>query len=219
MSPGSGVHDLTALLETHMPVWPTSPLPVFEPVGITARDGYAMERVSCFSHTGTHLDAPYHFLEEGRTVDQIPAEELVGPAEVLDLRNEITGPEIGLATLRAHWPSSRRPRFVLLETGWSRWRASTRRYLYDFPGLTPEAAGWVADQGIRGIGIDTLGIDPFSDAEFRAHKILLRRGIWILEALDHLDTLTEGTPYTLVAAPLKISGASGAMARVFALET
>ncbi len=213
------VHDLTALLETHMPVWPTSPLPVFEPVGLLPRDGYSIERISCTSHTGTHLDAPYHFLEEGLTVDRIPPDRLVGSAIVLDLREALRGTTIDRELLQHRWPRSLHPEIVLLETGWSRERAPTRKYLYDFPGLTPEAAAWVADQGIHGIGTDTLGIDPFDNTQYEAHKVLLKRGIWILEAMDHLDTLREGTEYTLVAAPLKLAGGSGAMARVLAWES
>ena len=213
------VHDLTATLVTHMPVWPTSPLPVFEPVGVVARDGYAIERVSCLTHTGTHLDAPYHFLEDGLTVDRIPPERLVGRAAVLDVRSDLSGPVIGVETVQKHWPEALRPEIVLLETGWSRKRAATKEYLYEFPGLSPEAAGWVAEHGVRGVGTDTLGIDPFSNDKFEAHKVLLRRGIWILEALDHLDELAEGQAYTLVAAPLKVERGSGAMARVFALES
>ena len=164
------------------------------------------------------MDAPYHFLEDGLTVDRIAPERPVGRAAVLDLRPELSGPVIEAATVQKHWPSSFRPEIVLLDTGWSSLRSPTRRYLYDFPGLSPGAAGWIADQGVRGVGTDTLGIDPFSNAKFEAHKVLLGRGIWILEALDHLDALSEDRPYTLVAAPLKIAEASGAMARVFALE-
>ena len=212
------VHDLTALLVTHMPVWPSSPLPVFEPVGFVARDGYAIERVTCMTHTGTHMDAPSHFLEDGTTVDNIPPEQLVGPAVVLDVRNELDGTIIPQRALEKKWPKGKRPAFVLLRTGWSRERAATKHYLFDFPGIDPSAAEWLAGQGIRGVGTDTLGIDPYSNGKFEAHKVLLRKGIWILEALDHLDELREGTEYTLVAAPLKIAGASGAMARVFAIE-
>ncbi len=212
------VHDLTALLETHMPVWPTSPLPVFEPVGIVAKDGYLIERVSCLTHTGTHLDAPAHFLEDGATVDRIPADRLVGSAAVLDLRRELNGPIITAKMLEAHWPKDRSPEIALLETGWSRERAATKRYLYDFPGLEPSAAEWLARKSVHGVGTDTLGIDPYSNQKFEAHKVLLRQGIWLLEALDHLDELAEGTLYTLVAAPLKLARGSGGMARVFALE-
>ena len=212
------MHDLTALLQTHMPVWPTAPLPRFEPVGIVARDGYALERVTCTTHTGTHMDAPYHFLEDGETVDRIPPTRLVGSAAVLDVRTDVEGTIIPPKTLEKHWPKKGTPEIVLLRTDWSHRRAPTREYLYDFPGLDPAAARWLAAKEVKGVGTDTLGIDPFSNTAFEAHKVLLGKGIWLLEALDHLDQLSEGTEYTLVAAPLKIAGASGAMARVFALE-
>jgi arylformamidase len=218
MSAAGRVHDLSAALESHMPVWPTSPLPVIEPIGIIARDGYAVERVSCLTHTGTHVDAPYHFLEDGRTIDQIPPADLVGKGALLDLRSEIHGPVLPRAALEAHWPKGWEPEIVLLETGWSALRSPTKRYLYDFPGIDPAAAAWLVERRVKGVGIDSLGIDPFSNAQFEAHKVLLRKGIWIAEAMDHLDELREGVPYTVVVAPLRIRGASGAMSRIFALE-
>jgi arylformamidase len=213
------VHDLTALYQTHMPVWATAPLPVVEPVGIIARDGYSIERLTALTHSGTHLDAPYHFLETGKTVDQIAPNDLVGVGAVLDVRKELKGTIIPQVALEKHWPKSFDPEIVLLETGWSHDRSSTRKYLYDFPGIEPTTAEWLAKKKVKGVGTDTLGIDPFSNDKFEAHKVLLGRGIWILEALDNLDTLRESTPYTVVAGPLKLQGASGAMSRVFAIET
>jgi arylformamidase len=218
MPPARRVHDLTAMLQSHMPVWPTSPLPVFEPIGILARDGYTIERVSCLTHTGTHMDAPSHFLEDGATIDQIPPGQLVGTASVLDVRSEVQGSIIPAKALEKRWPRGKHPQFVLLRTDWSHDRAPTKHYLYDFPGIDPAGAEWLVRQSVRGVGTDTLGIDPYSNQKFEAHKVLLKKGIWILEALDHLDELAEGKEYTLIAAPLKISGASGAMARVFAIE-
>lgn len=218
MASRAAVHDLTAVLETHMAVWPTSPLPVFEPVGVIARDGYAIERVSCLTHTGTHVDAPFHFLENGTTVDRIPAADLVGPASLLDVRKELDGNLIRQAAIEKHWPKGKKPAIVLIETGWSHKRAATKEYLYDFPGLEVPAAEFLARQGVRAVGIDSLGIDPFTNAKFEAHKALLSRGIYLVEALDHLDELREGVGYTVVVAPLKIKGASGAMCRVLALE-
>ncbi|MFZ1022836.1 MAG: cyclase family protein [Thermoplasmata archaeon] len=219
MPPPRRVHDLTATLQSYMPVWPTSPLPVIEPVGFVARDGYAIERINCLTHTGTHMDAPSHFLEDGATIDQIPPERLVGTAAVLDVRSEIEGSIIPAKSLAKRWPRGKHPEVVLLRTGWSRERAPTAHYLYEFPGIDPEGAEWLVKQSIQGVGTDTLGIDPFANQKFEAHKALLRRGIWILEALDHLDELVEGEEYTLIAAPLKIAGGSGAMARVFAIES
>jgi arylformamidase len=219
MSKLGRMHDLTATLRTHMPVWPDSPLPVFEPIGIVARDGYNVERVSCLTHTGTHLDAPFHFLEEGKTVDRFTPEELSGVAAVLDLRQDHDGTLVHADAIEKHWPSEFSPEIVLLETGWSRERSPTKRYLYEFPGLDPTAAEWLVNRRVKGVGTDTLGIDPYANTRFEAHKVLLRHGIWILEALDHLDELQEGRPYTLIAAPLKIDGASGAMSRVYAIES
>ncbi|MCI4348481.1 MAG: cyclase family protein [Thermoplasmata archaeon] len=218
MSTAPRVHDLTATLRTHMPVWPTAPLPVIEPIGIIARDGYSLERLNCVTHTGTHLDAPYHFLEAGRTVDQILPGELTGIGAVLDLRKEVNGTLLPQEAIERHWPASFHPEIVLLETGWSHERAATKRYLYDFPGITPATAEWLVQRKVKGVGTDTLSIDAFANSKFEAHKILLGRDIWLLEALDHLDQLREGTPYTIVAAPLKLEGASGAMSRVFAIE-
>ncbi len=219
MSVPSRVHDLTATLQTHMATWPTSPLPVFEPTAFNARDGVAAERIVCSSHTGTHVDAPYHFVEGGRTIDAIPPEDLVGPAVVLDLRAEIDGTLLRRASLERHWPKGPAPAFVLLRTDWSQQRAPTRRYLYDFPGLEVSAAEFLVERGIRAVGTDTLSIDPYANSQFEAHKILLSQGIWIIEALDHLDRLREGVVYTLVVGPLKIGGGSGAMSRVLALES
>jgi arylformamidase len=218
MATSRRVHDLTALLQTHMPVWPTAPLPTFEPVGIVARDGFLLERITCTSHTGTHMDAPAHFLEGATTVDQIPPEHLVGAAVVLDVRAEVDGTVIPTKALEKKWPKGKHPEVVLLRTGWSAERAPTKHYLYDFPGVEPSGAQFLVRQNVRGVGTDTLGIDPYANEKFEAHKVLLGAGVWILEALDHLDSLTEGTEYTLVAGPLKIAGGSGAMARVLAIE-
>jgi arylformamidase len=219
MPTSSRVHDLTATFRTHMPVWPTSPLPVVEPLGVVARDGYSVERLNALTHSGTHMDAPYHFFESGKTVDQIAPTDLTGVGAVLDLRKEVNGNLIPLEAIERHWPKGFQPEIVLLETGWSHDRSATKKYLYDFPGIDPATAEWLVRKKIKGVGTDTLGIDPFANSKFEAHKVLLGRDIWILEALDHLDTLREGTPYTIVAAPLKLEGASGAMSRVFAIES
>ena len=212
------VHDLTALLETEMPVWPTSPPPRFDAVGTVARDGYLIEHMDCLTHTGTHVDAPSHFLDGARSVDRIPPSSLTGTACVLDLRSAIEGTIIPAEAIRLHWPTNFEPEIALLRTDWSRRRSATREYLYDFPGITPEGARWLVQHRLKGVGTDTLSIDPFANSTFEAHKVLLGRDLWILEALDHLAALKEGVPYTLVAAPLKLAQGSGAMARVFAFE-
>lgn len=211
------VFDLTADLETFMPSWPSAPLPLFEPIATVGRDGYAMERLTCLSHCGTHVDAPSHFIEGGVTVDQIPPERFVGSLRVLDLRADLTGPFITPEILEPHWRSSDVPEFLFLETGWSRRRAFTRDYLYDFPGLTPAAARWVVERGARAVGIDTMSIDVAEATDFPSHRVLLGHSVLNIENLDHLEQLEEGTTYQVVAAPLKIRGGSGGMCRVLAI--
>ena len=212
------VHDLSALLETNMAVWATSRAPSFATVGTVARDGYLLEHIDCSSHTGTHMDAPAHFVEGTATVDRIPPASLVGRACVLDVRDDLRGTLIPAEALAKHWPRSFEPEIALLRTDWSRRRAPTREYQYDFPGIDPAGARWLVGRRLKGVGTDTLGIDPYSNTNFEAHKVLLAPGLWILEALDHLDELVEDTPYTLVAAPIKLANGSGGMARVFAFE-
>ncbi|MGB6441802.1 MAG: cyclase family protein, partial [Thermoplasmata archaeon] len=139
-------------------------------------------------------------------------------AVMLDVRKDAEGTIVSQKSVEKRWPKGMHPDFVLFQTGWSRDRAPTKHYLYDFPGISPEAAEWLVHKSVKGVGTDALGIDPYANSKFEAHKVLLRKGIWILEALDHLEDLSERVEYTLIAAPLKIAGASGAMARVFAIE-
>lgn len=210
------IYDLSAPLKTHMPVWPTSPLPVISPVGIAARDGYNVESLSFLTHTGTHIDAPYHFIENGVTVDRIPLETLISQGYCI--RPNISGVEITRSELERKWKSEYDGKTLLIHTGWSKKRSFTREFLYNFPGLSDDAAEFILERGTKVVGIDTLGIEPFSHTDFRVHKKLLSRGVVFIEDLWGLEQLSEGVPYLVVALPVKIEGASGAMARVVALE-
>lgn len=171
------IHDLTAEVSTHMPVWPTNPLPVIEPVGITSRDGYAIERISAMTHTGTHIDAPYHFIDGGgATVDAIPVERLVSRG--FCIRPGVRGgEEISRADLERVWDRRFRGSAILIDTGWSRRRAFTKEFLYGFPGLSEDAADFLLSQEVGMVGIDTLGIEPYSHHGFEVHKRLLSAGV------------------------------------------
>ncbi|GGM69437.1 cyclase [Thermogymnomonas acidicola] len=199
-----------------MPVWPTNPLPVIEPVGITSRDGYAIERISAMTHTGTHIDAPYHFIDGGATVDAIPVERLVSRG--FCIRPGVRGEEISRADLERVWDRRFRGSAILIDTGWSRRRAFTKEFLYGFPGLSEDAADFLLSQEVGMVGIDTLGIEPYSHHGFEVHKRLLSAGVVIIEDMANLDALEAGREYTVVALPLKLRGASGSMARVIAME-
>ena len=210
------VFDLSVTVWTQMPTWPTNPFPMITPVDIAARDGYNIESYSSLTHAGTHVDAPYHMLEEGATVDNLGLDRLVGDCFCIDVHpsgREITGDMLG-----QKWREEYDGSILLISTGWSARRAFRRDFLYDFPGLSLDAAEFLVSHKVRTVGIDTLGIEPYDHKDFEVHRLLMKHETVIIEDLAGLSQLVEGNRYLLVAAPLKLKDASGAMARVFALD-
>lgn len=211
-----GFFDLSVTLETYMPIWPTNPLVDVKPLGTVSRDGYKVETYYSATHSGTHVDTPSHMLEDGKTIDQIGIESLVGAGYVI--RPEITGTEITLESISKKWKPEYDGNIVLINTGWDKKRGFTREFQYDFPGLSMETVTFFAERKPKIIGIDTLGIEPFSHEDFAVHKALLKHDMTFIEDLANLDRLEEGKKYLIAALPIKIKGGSGAMARVIALD-
>lgn len=212
-----GVIDLTNEVKTFMPVWPTAPLPEIKPVGIVSRDNYNVETLSALSHTGTHIDAPYHFDEKGQTVDKIDLRTLVGEGYCLKVKDDDKH-EVSLSELQAKWKPEYDGKILLLNTGWSKKRGFTKEFLYEFPGLSMDAARFILEHKVKMVGIDTLGLDPYVHEGFDVHNLLLKKGMIFIEDLANLDALVEGKKYLISALPLKLYEASGSMARVVALD-
>ncbi|QKQ99070.1 cyclase family protein [Metallosphaera tengchongensis] len=210
------IFDLSVTLSPYMPVWPTNPLVDIKPTGILSRDGYNVEFVSFATHTGTHVDAPYHFDERGATVDKLDLNVLISPG--YSISPKVSQGEIGERSLREIWRPEYDNKAILLRTGWDKKRAYTKEFLYEFPGLSMDGAEFLISRGVKLIGIDTLGIEPYSHSDFSVHKRLLKQGVVVVEDLANLDQLQEGKEYLVVALPIKILNASGSMARVVALE-
>ncbi|CAC11861.1 conserved hypothetical protein [Thermoplasma acidophilum] len=210
------IHDLTVPLETYMPIWPTNPLLEIKPVGTVARDGYKIETISGSTHSGTHIDAPAHMLENGITIDQIDPIRFIGTGYCIKTIPD--GNFVRSTHLIEKWKEEYDGSIILIETGWYKKRGFTREFQYEFPGLTEDAAEFLIERNVKLVGIDTLGIEPYQDSDFHVHKKLLSKGIPFIEDLYGLDDLEEGKPYLVVALPLKMKGASGSMARVMALE-
>lgn len=204
--------DLTHTISSAMPGWPGTPPVWLEPLCELEKDGSRETSVQLYSHTGTHLDAPAHLLENGVTLDALPPSQYVGKAVVLDCQNRKA---ITLAMLQSYTPQFHQAEFVLLYTGWSRyWK--TQEYYDNFPILTPDAANYLASLRLKGLGIDAISFDGVTDAECPIHRILLHSGMILLENLRNLRGLC-GREFFLIAAPLKLRNADGAPARVFAL--
>ncbi|MBA3795414.1 MAG: cyclase family protein [Rubrobacter sp.] len=217
--------DLSHTLEEGIPAWPTharfsSTLYESQELGDVATH----HGLTISEHTGTHMDAPLHFVPEGPAhygTDEIPLERLAGRAatiEATDLGSDdlLTVDHIA-SWEREHGPIERGDR-VLVRYGWdSRWTTGLegRRFLEDWPGLSGEAAEYLVGKGTALVGCDTLAVDAAGSPENPAHHALLGNEVYVVENLKNLDRLP---PFSLfLALPLKIRGGSGSPVRAVAL--
>ncbi len=210
---GRQVVDLTYDLVDGMVVHPLLPRPSFRDIATVETDGYAMSEYSFVNHSGTHIDAPSHHVAGGETLDDIGAARLVTSGVVVDFSASRPGP-ITRSQIESELPSLRRGDVVLLNSGNGRnW--GTDAYWTGWAYPDAEAASAMIERGISGIGFDGPSADPADSTSFELHKLWLGAGCLILENLANLDRLPGCVE--LVIAPLKVRGANGAPARVFAL--
>lgn len=229
--------DLTHPYNNRTVSWPTSPTTfTLERLAYGRTDAgyfYAANTFCAPEHGGTHLDAPIHFDEQGRTTEQVPLEQLVAPAVVIDVsrqaghdRNYRLTPDDVLAFESSHGRIAEGT-IVLLRTGWSRHWPDAAAYLGDarkgdgaklsFPGYGADAARLLVDDRLVGVlGIDTASIDHGPSTDFAVHRIAARRNVPGLENLTNLDRVPP-TGSTVAALPMKIEGGSGGPVRAIAL--
>ncbi len=206
------IYDVTVTLRDSMPTWDGEPGPTVRPIKRIGVDGEPAQvsLLTIGTHTGTHVDAPSHFIPGGPGVEALPLGALVGPCRVVDVGG---ARPIEPATLTRTASGARR---VLLKTAsgvlWS--EPDFRR---DFVALSAASAAWLVAHGVLLVGIDYLSVDPFDADPAAAHLTLLGAGIVVLEGLD-LRAVPPGE-YDLAALPLKLAGADGAPARVVLRST
>jgi arylformamidase len=212
----SRIIDLSHPLTDGQPAFPGDPVFRARSAARIAREGYNLSRLSMGTHQGTHVDAPFHFFDDGRTIDRVPLDRFCGPARLIDLRRRgplKAGTRITREMLLPHAAVFRVGGRVVYRTGWERhW--GTASFYRDYPSLTPEAAAWIASRRIRLLGMDTPG--P-GEEWLECHRILLARGveIAILESLANLGQVPGR--FTLVACPLRIAGLDGSPVRAIAM--
>nr|GAT56214.1 predicted protein [Mycena chlorophos] len=220
-------------LHSRIPIYPGDPPFASSCATCVPKDGYAVAALSLGSHSGTHIDAPAHFLENVRTVDQLALDELVGRAVVLDLtsiaseKKAISKDELQEALERS-WlqaAENRKMPMLLIHTGWSRyWDSEDKKKYYAHPFLSRGAAEYILEQGFKVLGVDTLSPDETrlededegdEDAFIVHMKILGADGI-IAENLTNLSVLGDGEGWTVHLVPLKIENCDGSPVRAFA---
>jgi len=207
--------DLSHPLSIDLPIYPGDPAPRIDVLDSTSYNTPTPTRhlnssyLGIGLHSGTHMDAPYHFFGERLAIDQVPLENCLGSAQLI----RISEPEIGREHLLPYQDRMRRARRVILNTGWHhRWGESN--YFTEHPVLTGDAAQLLVETGVVLIGLDTPSVDRFP---FPAHLVLLGNDVLIVENLTNLDRITKEM-FTFAAFPLRIVGRDGSPVRAVAWE-
>jgi arylformamidase len=199
--------DVSVPLSSGMPTYPGNPEFELHPVKRIARGDTANNsRLTMGTHTGTHVDAPWHFLDDGAAVDELRLDLLIGRTRVVEVtkRGGIGAEELAEAGLREDLR-------VLLKTSNSAlWNGEG--FHTEYTHLTEAGARYLVDQGVKVVGIDYLSVEQFKKAGAPAHRTLLGQSVVIIEGLN----LSEADPgmYEMYCLPLRIPGADGAPARV-----
>lgn len=203
------IYDISLPIYPGMPLWPGDPGVVMERVEKMEDGAEAnVTRLSLGAHTGTHVDAPYHFLGGSTpTVDQLSVKMLTGRAYVLHL------PDVDLITARVLEQAEIPPRTrrLLFKTRNSNlWEANPLGFQADFVAISPDGAQHLVERGVKLVGVDYLSVAPFTESG-PTHTILLKAGVVVVEGLD-LSRVSQGR-YTLHCLPLKLLDCEGAPAR------
>ncbi len=202
--------DISVPVSPSLPCWPGSPAIQFERSLDLEKGDIATDTTVHFSvHTGTHIDAPLHFLQGGKSVDQITLETLIGPVYVAEVPAQVE--VITVDVLKDLALPAGVQRLLLKTRNSLLWSSGSDKFDPDFVALTAEAAQWLVDRGVTVIGIDYLSIQRFTDGP-ETHQILLGANVVVIEGLD-LSHVEPGN-YELFCLPLKLEGVEGAPARV-----
>jgi arylformamidase len=165
-------------------------------------------------HIGTHVDAPHHFLNDGRTVENLSLDVLTGPCYVVQLPDGIDA--ITEEVLARTEITSDMERVLFGTSNSHYWAKGQEKFQEDFVAITEDGAEWLVEHGIRLVGVDYLSVAPYGDSE-PTHHVLLKAGVVIVEGLN-LAKVMRGF-YTLYCLPLKIAGADGAPARAILVQS
>lgn len=199
--------DISIPITKDIPHWPTDKPPVIEKVSSFENgDAVNVTTINMNAHTGTHIDAPLHFVPGGKGIDELETEKLIGACYVCDMGDV----DIIDSQVLEKCPIPKDIKRILFKTK-NKGLWGKKEFVEDYTALIPDGAEWIVDHGIELVGIDYLSIEPYSDDIGSTHKILLDSEIIIVEGLN-LEHVEEGL-YELIVLPISIKGADGAPAR------
>jgi arylformamidase len=208
------IKDISLEIEPGMPVWPgDDPVVLHRKQKIEDGKNANVSFLSLSVHTGTHIDAPFHFLQDGNTVDTIPMELLVGETQVINIPESDRWIDAQVLEHAAIQPGITR---VLFKTSNSvYWQNNEKKFTKDFVAITDDGAKWIVDHGIKTVGIDYLSIAPFGNSR-PTHRTLLGAKTLVIEGVN-LSGIEPGI-WMMYCLPLKLKGSDGAPARVILIR-
>jgi len=207
--------DLTHHISEDMPVYPGTEGPKFTPANAYDTDGFKETLMTMYTHTGTHMDPPAHLFAGRTTLDQFPVDQFVGTALVVDCSDLHEGQRITMDSIDRQRENADKAEFILFRTGWEQYWG-TEKYFGDYPYINGAVADYLTASHKKGIGLDTIGLDPIADPNLTLHKRLLKENeIVIIENLMNLHLLGDKL-FTFCALPLKHVDADGSPIRAIA---
>lgn len=223
--------DLSHPIDETIPLWPTFPPIELEKTQWAARDVVTMDRVEMRTHTATHVDAPLHFIPEGKTLDDFSIEKFMGPGVVIDLTPKEPEEPITPADIKPYEDVIEPDDILLLHTGWDQYYGRTEEYLFEFPYLKGETAEYLAGLQPKAVGTEGASVagwkgevpnhGPATDVPPEdSHLPLLENDILAIEELCNLETVLDGDSHqraSIFYPPLNFHDTSGSSVRAFAI--
>lgn len=201
-------YDISVAINAQLPVWPGDPaVSIQQAVSMAAGDLYNLSYLNISAHTGTHIDAPLHFLHQGKPIGDIPLEHLVGPAQVVAIADDIRYIDADVIKQAGIVPGAKK---ILFKTINSILWGKSSQFFENYTALNTSGAQALVDLGVHLIGIDYLSVSVFDDT-IKPHILLLSQDIVLLEGCD-LSAVEPGA-YELICLPLKLNEIEGSPAR------
>lgn len=208
------IFDITLTITPDLPTWPGDPKVVLERVNKMEQGANAnVSRLDMGVHTGTHVDAPFHFIPEGQPVETLPLDILIGEVWVVRIPDEVK--VITRETLEKMQLPEGANRLLFRTRNSQYWQDGAKTFQTDFVGVDAGGAQYLVDRGVQLVGVDYLSVAPYKLSR-PTHQILLKARVVVIEGLD-LSHVESGR-YQLVCLPLKLGGSDGAPARVVLLR-
>jgi kynurenine formamidase len=207
--------DLSHALTANTPVYPGDPVPSFSIATTIENEGYNLFNVFLGSQTGSHVDAPYHFSNQGATIDKMDLKYFVGNGLIIDVSYKRSKEEILLEEIEKHERQIESADIVLFKTNW--YKKAGEPEFYEHPYLSKMGGEYLLSKGIKTVGIDAINLDATGGSKFPIHDMFSAANGIIAENLAYLDKVDFEKPF-IIFLPLKLIGCDGSPVRAVAIE-